>query len=48
MRSVVHNLWRAGGSEDLSHWQMPGVYTAQVEAFLATLDPVVARRLNRH
>jgi acetyl esterase/lipase len=39
--------------EDLSHRQineelgLPGDYTAQVEAFLATLDPAVARRLNR-
>jgi acetyl esterase/lipase len=39
--------------EDLSHRQindelgLPGDYTAQVEAFLATLDPTVARRLNR-
>ena len=39
--------------EDLSHRQineelgLPGDYTAQVEAFLATLDPMVARRLNR-
>ena len=39
--------------EDLSHRQineelgLPGGYTAQVEAFLATLDPAVAQRLNR-
>jgi len=38
--------------EDLSHREInerlgtPGDYTAQVEAFLASLDPVVARRLN--
>lgn len=40
--------------EDLSHRQineelgLPGDYTAQVEAFLATLDPAVALRLIRH
>lgn len=39
--------------EDRSHRQinqelgLPGDYTAQVEAFLATLDPAVARRLDR-
>jgi hypothetical protein len=40
-------------AEDLSHRQineqlgLPGDYTTQVEAFLATLDPAVARRLTR-
>jgi hypothetical protein len=40
-------------AEDLSHRQineqlgLPGGYTTQVEAFLATLDPAVARRLTR-
>ena len=51
----AHSLHMRGQvlGEDLSHRQinedlgLPGDYTAQVEAFLATLDPLVARHLGR-